>query len=116
MPGKIPAKRILVHVEGIRLRPGALFTSPVMAALAYGLLFGRNYEQAAANKDIHKLRARATKILTQLFTLCIARAATLAALDDASLGWQIVAGDIAEQYGCSLKATEVQELVSVFTT
>ena len=117
MPGKIPAKQILLHIEGIRLGPGALFTSPVMAALAYGLLFGHNYEQAAANQNIRKvLRTRATSILTQLFTICVARAATFAALDDSNLGWQVVAGDIAEQYGCALQARDVSELVAVFGT
>lgn len=112
MPNIVHPKQAL-HLEGIHLAPGPLFSSPEMGMRVYGLFFGPDYAQAVADKDT--LRNRATGVLSDIFALCLARVGTFTALHDSNLSWQVVAGDMAEQYRCIMTASEVEELVTVFS-
>ncbi|KAH6843321.1 hypothetical protein B0I37DRAFT_393573 [Chaetomium sp. MPI-CAGE-AT-0009] len=99
MPTKLHPKQAL-HLDGIQFAPGHPFSS--------------RYAGSEGKKQLAQVRERASGILSQIFDLCVARTATFAALEDWTLGWQIVAGDMAETYGCVMEAGEVEELVTVF--
>ncbi|KAH6640292.1 hypothetical protein F5144DRAFT_639870 [Chaetomium tenue] len=101
MPKKVRPKQAL-HLEGIHLAPGQMFSSGLLA------------ERRTGSKQLAQVRERASAILSRIFDLCLARAATFAALDDWDLGWQIVAGDLAENHKCVMGAGELKELVTVF--
>jgi hypothetical protein len=91
-----------------------MFSGRVVRERIYGLLLGEDYGDALAHKTIHQLRQRATGILSDLFRLCLARVATFVALNNPVLGWQVVAGDLAERYRCVMTAAEMEEMVCVF--
>ncbi len=107
--------KLALHFDGIKLNPGPLVRSQELCEKVYGILLGPNYSQAPSDERISHLRTRAARILCELFALCLARVDTFVALGNCDLGWQVVAGDIAEQYHCTMTAAEVEELVSFFT-
>jgi hypothetical protein len=113
MPEYMIPKRAIA-LPGLHFGPGPAFSGRVVGERIYGLLLGQDYVQALADKKMHQLRERATGILSTLFRLCLARVATFVALNNTILGWQVVVGDVVEQYRCVMTADEVEELVCVF--
>ena len=87
----------------------------MLAERVFGLLLGPEYGETTGSWQLTQVRARASGILSQIFELCLARTATFVALDDWTLGWQIVAEDMAENHNCVMEAGGVEELVTVFT-
>ncbi|EAQ85370.1 predicted protein [Chaetomium globosum CBS 148.51] len=113
MPKEVQTKQAL-HLEVIHFAPGQMFSSRLLAERVFGLLLGPQYSEPTGSNQLAQIRERASVILSRIFDLCLARAATFAALDDWDLGWQIVAGDLAENYKCVMGAGELKELVTLF--
>ncbi|KAK4034187.1 hypothetical protein C8A01DRAFT_39361 [Parachaetomium inaequale] len=63
---------------------------------------------------MQEMRERVVMILSAIFEICLARVPTFLALGNPTLGWEIVAGDVAEQHGGTMTPDDVAELVTVF--
>lgn len=112
MAGRPHPKRAL-YLEGLYFEPGRPFSSVPAAERLYGLLLGEDYY--AGTRSVQEQRERATRILSAIFSTSLARVGTFVTLNDLKLGWQIVAGDIVENYGANITPAEVEELVRVFS-
>lgn len=112
MPSKRLHPKRCICLPGLYFGPGEPFSSRPMAERAYTLLLGADF--ATSNRDVDELQERATRVLTAILSLCIARVPTILSLQHPTLGWQIVAADVAEQYGGTLTPADAEELVRVF--
>ncbi|KAK4147358.1 uncharacterized protein C8A04DRAFT_8961 [Dichotomopilus funicola] len=116
MPRSMAPKHAIA-LDGLHFGPGRVFSSRAVAERMYGLLLGNEYfdTPTGPGKDIEQVRERVAGILSAIFGICVTRVPIFFSLNDPALAWQVVAGDVAEQRGCTIPAAEVCELVTVFS-
>lgn len=114
MPKTFHPKRAIC-LGGLYFGPGQPFSSQQRAEKIYHLLLGPDYGYSQGEGNMQQRRSRASSILSIIFSVCLGRVETFPSLRNSELGWQIVAGDLAENHGSNLAGPEVEELVRVFT-